>query len=384
MKKTLVAVAAMAAVTGAMAEVTISGFVDQAYNTVRSTTGANGRPDTAGATGTAGVTTTKTSLGSNAIGQDALQFGVSEDLGNGITATANINFIGSVTNPGTVSTDAGSGIGLKGAFGSFGLGQGYSLVWKTAASSDASGWGTGVGSVHNVGVGGNGGGIGYTLPEFVPGLTVGVEKGLGQVDGTRNGNYDGWGVTYTVGAFMASYSGGRYQAKGTAQTPSPTAADGVANAAAGIATGSYGAAEWATSASVGNIKATDEAITAGARSAITAIAVSYDFGMIKLFGGYNSNNSGGHTNQTANSSTYGLKLPLGAFTVGIAQSSSNHRNAAGNSSTASGIRLLTTYSFTKRTQAYFQYGTAKIDSGANTQNSGASASGTGFGLTHSF
>jgi len=380
MKKTLVAVAALAAVTGAMAEVTISGFVDQAYNTVRSTTGANGRV----AGGTAGVTTTRSSLGSNAIGQDALQFGVSEDIGNGITATANINFVGSITNPGTVSTDAGSGVGLKGSFGAFSLGQGYTYIWKTSNSSDASGWGAGVGNVHGVGAGGNGNGIGYTLPEFAPGLTVGVEKGLGQVDGTRNGNYDGWGVNYTVGAFMASYSGGRYQARGTAQSAAATAAQAAVNAAGGVANAAYGAAEWVTSASVGTVAATDEALNAGARSRITAIAVSYDFGMIKLYGGYNSNNSGGNTNQTANSSTYGLKIPLGSFNVGIAQSAANYRNAAGNSSTANGTRLLTTYSFTKRTQAYFQYGIAKIDSGANTQNSGASASGTGFGLTHSF
>ncbi|MFN5811954.1 MAG: porin, partial [Burkholderiales bacterium] len=92
MKKTLVAVAALAAVTGAMAEVTISGFIDQAYNTTR-TTDADG------------VSSTVTSVGHNAIGQDALGFAVSEDLGNGITAFGAINLIMDTTSGyGTVKT----------------------------------------------------------------------------------------------------------------------------------------------------------------------------------------------------------------------------------------------------------------------------------------
>jgi len=357
MKKTLVAVAALAAATGAMAQVTISGFVDQAYNTTRSTTAA-------------GVSTTQTALGSNAIGQDALNFGMTEDLGNGITASANINLIASVTGAWTaVGTDNGSGIGLKGAFGRFGLGQGYSLVWKTTYASDASGYGGGVGNVHSVGAGTNGGGMGYTLPEFVPGLSLSVEQGLGETDGSRNGNYSGMNATYTTGPFMISYSTGQYKAKGTAVYDAVAESDGVSAIA-----GSTG--EWTTTPGVGNVAAATETVTAGSKSSISAIAVTYDFGMAKLFAGYNSNQSGGSSDQTANSSTIGLTVPFGAASIGIAQSQANYSSDAGDTSVA-GTRLLAKYAFSKRTSAYFQYGKATV-------SGGASATGNGIGLIHSF
>ena len=359
MKKTLVAVAAMAAVTGAMAEVTISGFIDQAYNTTRSTTAA-------------GVSTTQTSLGSNAIGQDSIGFGMSEDLGNGITATANINLIGSTTTGWNgVSTDNGSGIGLKGAFGSFALGQGYSLVWKTSNSSDASGWGTGVGNVHGVGAGSSpGGGMGYTLPEFISGLSLTVEKGLGETDGSRNGDYQGMNATYSVGGFMASYSTGQYKAKGTAVLAAITRS--ASSAAAAAQTG-----EWVTVPGVGNVAATTEAVTAGSKSSISALALTYDFGVAKAYFGYNSNQSGGDTDQSQNSSTYGISIPVGAASIGVATSNANYKSAAATTTTVTGTRLLAKYAFSKRTAAYFQYGVAKI-------SAGASATGNGIGLTHNF
>jgi len=359
MKKTLVAVAAMAAVTGAMAEVTISGFIDQAYNTTRSTTAA-------------GVSTTVTSIGSNAIGQDSIGFAVSEDLGNGITAFGALNLITNVTTgSGTVTGDAGSGVGIKGAFGTLGFGQGYSLVWKTTSMSDASGWGTGVGNVHGVGAGGNGGnGIGYTLPEFMPGLSLSVEKAQGETT-SRNGDYQGMQATYSAGGFMASYATGQYKALGTV----PFAATAATNVAAAIP---GRAGEWTVLPAIGGNDATSEAVNAGSKSNISAFAATYDFGMAKVYGGYNSNQSNGNSNQTQNSSTLGLSVPFGAVSVGIAQSQASYRSVTNTAAkTATGTRLLAKYAFSKRTAAYFQYGVAKI-------SGGASASGNGIGLTHSF
>jgi len=358
MKKTLVAVAALAAISGAMAEVTISGFIDQAYNTQRTTTAL-------------GVSSTVTSIGNNAIGQDSLGFAVSEDLGNGITAFGAINFImNTTTGSGAVTTDNGSGIGVKGAFGTLGFGQGYSLVWKTSQMSDASGWGTGVGNVHNVGVGANGGnGIGYTLPEFVPGLSLSVEKAQGET-ASRQGDYQGLQATYTTGGFLASYATGQYKALGTGVWAA-TAEDGTGSAIAA----SVG--EWTVIPGVSAAgTATTEAVTAGSKSSITAIALSYDFGAAKVFGGYNTNQSGGNTNQTANSSTFGLTVPFGAVSVGIAASQANHSSSAADN-TATGVRLLGKYAFSKRTNAYIQYGKASV-------SGGQTATGNGIGLTHSF
>jgi len=353
MKKTLVAVAALAVATGAMAEVTISGFFDQAYNTTRSTTAA-------------GASTTITSIGSNAIGQDSIVFGVSEDVGNGITAFGAVALITNVTTGGgAVTGDAGSGVGIKGAFGTFGFGQGYSLVWKTTAASDASGWGTGVGNVHGVGAGSNGSnGIGYTLPEFMPGLSLSLEKAQGEAS-TRAGDYQGLQATYTTGGFMASYATGQYKAKGTAVLTAVTQTSSVAGSSAV-------AGEWTDIPGLGNNSATTELVTAGSKSSISAFAITYDFGMAKVFGGYNTNQSGGDTDQTQNSSTIGLSVPFGAISVGIAQSS-----ADATTSSVSGTRVLAKYAFSKRTNGYIQYGTAKV-------SAGQSATGNGIGLTHSF
>ncbi len=361
MKKTLVAVAAFAAVTGAMAEVTISGFIDQAYNTTR-TTDADG------------VSSTVTSVGHNAIGQDALGFAVSEDLGNGITAFGAINLIMDTTSGfGTVKSDNGSGIGVKGAFGTLGFGQGYSLVWKTSFASDAAGWGAGVGNVHGVGAGTVGGnGIGYTLPEFVPGLSVSLEAAQGE-ESTKAGDYRGAQINYTTGGFMASYAIGSVKAAGTAEN---AAVDEDYDGGTAALVGSTG--EWTALPKIGGNAATTEAITAGAKSSISALALTYDFGMAKVFVGYNSLQSGGDSDQTANSSTFGLTVPLGAVSVGIAASQASYRDADGDSITLNGTRLLAKYAFSKRTNAYIQWGTTKAS------NNNGSATGNGIGLTHSF
>jgi len=357
MKKTLVAVAALAAATGAMAQVTISGFIDQAWNTTRTTTAA-------------GASTTVRSLNNNAIGQDALGFGISEDLGNGITAFGAVNLIMNTTTAlGSVRMDNGSGIGAKGAFGTVALGQGYSQVWHTSLLSDASGWGTGVGFVHGVGAGGLGNGIGYVLPELMSGLSVTLEHGPGEA-ATGYGNYNGAGLKYTTGGFLLSYGMGQYTAKGT----SYYAAVAETSSSAAIA-GST--AEWVTNPGSGSVAASTEAVTAGSKSSITALALSYDFGMAKVYAGYNTNKSGGDADQTQTSNTFGVSLPMGAISVGIAQSSATYKSAAAAGVTINGTRLLAKYAFSKRTNAYLQYGTAKV-------TGGASVTGNGIGLTHSF
>jgi len=357
MKKTLVAVAALAATTGAMAQVTISGFIDQAWNTTRTTTAA-------------GASTTVRSLGNNGIGQDALGFGISEDLGNGITAFGNVNFImNTSTAGGSVTMDNGSGIGAKGAFGTVALGQGYSQVWQTSLLSDASGWGTGVGFVHGVGAGGVGNGVGYVLPELMSGLSVTLEHGPGEA-ATGYGNYNGAGLKYTTGGFLLSYGMGQYTAKGTTALTAVTQTSAVAGSTAV-------AAEWVTSPGVGSVAASTESVTAGSKSSITALALSYDFGMAKLHAGYNTNKSGGDADQTQTSNTFGVSVPFGAASVGIAQSSATYKNAAATGVSVNGTRLLAKYNLSKRTWAYIQYGTQKV-------TGGASATGNGIGLTHSF
>jgi len=361
MKKTLVAVAALAAATGAMAEVTISGFIDQAWNTTRTTTAA-------------GASTTVRSLNNNGIGQDSLSFSVSEDLGNGITAFGAFNLIpdaaaSGLTTVGDFHVDNGSGIGVRGDFGTLFIGQGYSQVWHTSLLSDASGWGTGTGFVHGVGAGGYAGGVGYVLPQLISGLSVTLEHSPGEA-ATGYGNFNGAGMKFTTGGFLLSYGMGQYTAKGTAALTAITQTSSVAGSSAV-------AAEWTTNPGAGSVAATTESVTAGSKSSISALALSYDFGMAKVYAGYNTNKSGGDSDQTQTSNTFGVSVPFGAISVGVAQSSATYKSAAAANVTINGTRLLAKYAFSKRTNAYVQYGTAKV-------TGGASATGNGIGLTHSF
>ena len=71
---TLVAFAAMAAVTGAMAQATIYGLIDQAYQSDKTTAGTT-------------ATTKKTGISSTLNGGSQFGFKGSEDLGGGLTAS---------------------------------------------------------------------------------------------------------------------------------------------------------------------------------------------------------------------------------------------------------------------------------------------------------
>jgi predicted porin len=354
MKKTLVAVAALAAVSGAMAEVTISGFIDQAWNTTRTTTAA-------------GASTTVKSLGNNAIGQDALRFSASEDLGDGMKITAGVNTIfnstgnaaaaATTTPANSVSMDAGSGLTLSGGFGSVYLGLGYSAMWNTMAAAEPTQYGVGVGNVHAVG---NGGGyanaVAYTLPAFVSGLSVTIGHGPGEV-ATGYGDGTDIAVSYNNGPLTLA------TAYGT-------------SVASGAATG------FTVTPVVGSVAVTQEAITAGSRSTAQAFTVAYDFGMAKVFAGYAMLKTGGDADQKANSSNYGISAPLGNITVALSFSDAKYTEDGGTTASATGVRLLAKYNLSKRTYAYVQYGTQsnKLSTGA----SGGSATGNGIGLTHSF
>jgi len=345
MKKTLVAVAALAAATGAMAEVTISGFIDQAWNTTRTTTAAS-------------QTTTIKSLGHNAIGQDALRFSASEDLGDGMKITAGVNTIfNSTTAAGAVALDAGSGLTLSSGFGSIYLGQGYGAIWNTGATADPTGYGAGVGMVHKVGDGGGyGNAAAYTFPQIIPGLSATIGHSPGEVA-------TGYGDATDLA--LAYKSGGLTLATGYAKGTSTGAATG-----------------FTTIPGFGSTAATTEAITTGARSTAQAFTVTYDFGMAKVYGGYNDLRTGGDIDQKANSTIYGISAPFGNITVALAFSDAKYTAAAATTTSTSAMRLVAKYNLSKRTYAYIQYGTQslKLSTGAT----GGSASGNGIGLTHSF
>jgi len=316
MKKTLVAVAAFAAMTGAMAEVTISGFVDGGVQSTRSTT-------------TGGISSTLTSAGSNGAGQSQLTFAASEDLGTGTTAFANIRI-----NPGIFASTIGqdvSEIGLRGAFGSVLVGRDYGIDFLTHAAADASGWtSAAVGVVHNADTS-TGNAVVYILPTMVEGLGIVLAKGLAGASG-GNGDATAYKLTYKTGGFMGEY------AAYTATTKSASAS------------------VWAEDFTIGGTATDTEALATGGTVKGSTIALTYDLGVAKLHGGMSNVAASADGDQKASSYMYGVSAPFGATTLGLTISAADRTNAANTTKKATGYRVKAGYSFSKRTSGYAAYG----------------------------
>jgi len=339
MKKTLVAVAAMVAVSGAMADVTISGFVDKSVNMntlVNNSAKSSNR-----------------SVGANAIGQDQITFAASEDLGSGMKAYVNLSLMPTISTM-AIAGDIGQ-VGIKGSFGDLRIGSDYSTTWYTNNMADASGWGTGAGNVHNVSTQGNptSNVVIYTLPTMATGFTATVAS-RSNGSNTGAGNAFAYLLNYTAGGFSVQYA--------AANVSNPGAyfiGDGLGGQAAA---------------------ATFEAATGTARANSTAL--TYDFGLAKIHLGYANSKNSGDTDQKSNSYTYGVSAPLGStpVSIGIAMSGATYNsNANVNGLKESGYRILGKYALSKRTSLYIQNGKA-----TQTTPTGFSTSSSGLGITHSF
>ena len=389
MKKTLVAVAAMAAVTGAIADAKITGILDQAAVSTSLTSSTN-------------VKTTAKTFGEDLNGYSELGFSGSEDLGNGLTATYGINLsYGLSTSANTPAIYNGSGVGLKGAFGAVSLGTSYNLNFFTNAMADASGFaGASVGQLNGNAGGLKGNLLSYTAPQFVPGLSLAAEIQRGETT-TNQGNMTGMMAQYDTGGLMVRYSSSTKTEAANVVTRAYDSA--AATAAAGSV---YASSNQMTTSSIGGTAAATtnagtalSARTANDKTKATAIAVTYDFGMAKVFYG-SSSIKASNTVAQIKSNTTGISVPLGAFNVAYAVSSekgtSDGTGLAGTSATAtvsglsagdtissSGSRLFVTYGLSKRTTLYGMSGKASVDT-YDGATSTLRSSTTSVGVKHTF
>ena len=312
MKKTLVAFAAMAAVTGAMAEVTIFGIVDQAYGMTT--------------TKKAGVSTKTTAVGMQYTGSE-LGFKGSEDLGNGLKASFQIHF-----NPSTETSASPTGyqshVGLSGGFGAVKLGQFFSPMFFNIVTYDATGLSPFGQNVAGLPIALISNAVQYDLPTVVPGL----------------------GVSYMM-------------AKGEVPRPATTALNDVSNIRLMYSTGPFRA---------GISTATTKGI-AGASTKDSGTGLSYDLGMAKVL--YNATSSKASSAAVATKGTnIGISIPLGATTLNYTSTTSKNTSAANLQS--SGSLLQGIYALSKRTSVIFQSGTTKVTSGtSNGSTSKANAVG---------
>jgi len=336
MKKTLVAVAAMAAVTGAMAQATIYGTIDQAYYSLKSTdSGGN----TSKTTGIAGVNN----------GGSAIGFKATEDLGNGIKVSFQqeiglytekqggpANFTTSNDEDVKSYENRNSFIGISGAFGSLQVGRQYNLAFYNIIANDPMGF-SGLGSFLAAGAGNPNRtdqlAI-YTLPSFVPGLNIQLAKAFGNTAITSTNSYKTGDST----SWAANYSANGLYVGFTNESVIGTSAD--------------------------------------TKEKYGSVTVSYDFGMAKV--GYGTTKTTeGITSMKGDSTS--ITVPVGGgLSVFYNLNALKSDDGAGTTGKMKGTQLGGNYALSKRSTVYLQTGKTKVD-GATTATSGFA-----LGLLHAF
>ena len=352
MKKTLVALAAISAVTGAMAQATIYGNIDQALTKSRTTV--------------AGVqTSSSTGMGSYQMGGSQIGFKGEEDLGSGLKASF-LHEMGVTTEQDTspgfrnaaaqTFTTRQAYVGLSGGFGALRIGKQYSAAFINLIGSDPFGATGGSGALYVGGllIGNQGTGIDnplrqdkairYDLPTLVPGVTIGATKVFAGADtgngsGAKTADSTGYAISYASGPLNVGYTSDSIKAQSVAAT----------------------------------------GLTAAATSTtkLTTFAAQYDLGMAKLtyHDGKIMNNGKG-----VKSSMTGIAVPMGAATLMLTSSTGKANTAAGDTK-LKGTQYGANYALSKRTVAYLH---ANNSTGTTAANVATKINGYGLGIHHSF
>jgi len=315
MKKTLVAVAAIFAVTGAMADATIYGLIDQAYESTKTTAGT-------------AAATKKTGIASTLNGGSQFGFKGSEDLGGGLTASF-------VMELGYETSDAIGGmnnrqsfVGLAGGFGSVNIGRQYSNIFLAACGNDVSGCAAMVGVNYLVAADSandvrRANAINYNLPSIIPGVTIQVGKSYGEATTSPTSTNAGNGSSYTLG----------YSAGGIAATLASESRENEGNHPAFV-------------------NAQAASLTAKRKTTVTGL--SYDAGIAKLL--YTNTKSAIGTGVTKLSMA-GIVVPMGAASIGYQAGTGDTKSIASTTTSKHKASLVNfDYSLSKRTTAYVTVG----------------------------
>ncbi|AOW13861.1 hypothetical protein LPB72_01375 [Hydrogenophaga crassostreae] len=308
MKKNLIALAVLAASTGAMAQssVTIYGRVDLSVGAEKNLGESSKTKMFNG--GEAGLTTSRWGL----IG--------TEDLGGGLKAKfkfeQRINATtGEIQSP---SFKAETSVGLAGGFGAVKMGR-FSTVYDDVIALGNS----------NI----------VFDSAFTP-ASNGVYKSGGDYSSRFNNQI----------RYEAPSMGGFYAGLGYAFEQNTGEKDTMAGFMAGYKNGPIN-----VGLGYQNEKGSD--------NTYTAISGSYDLGVAALSAGYN-NRKGSNTNGKDNEFSLGVTVPVGAFKVSGGFASSKTTIAGNTAAKASGFALGATYSLSKRTRLYAGLRDFTVESGA--------------------
>lgn len=314
MKKSLIALAALAAVGAASAQssVTLYGVIDTNYGWARTTVKNLGK-----VSGTDKTTTT----GLNAPGgnMSGSRWGLrgQEDLGNGLAAVFNVE-AGFSSNSGAF--DAGgfnrrAVVGLKGGFGQVLLGRDYTPLDEL--------------------LGGNGFQA-IDLSTYNTDPLTGSDLYTGRADGIHySGNFSGVGVK----AFV-SYD--REKVASDSGTDSDDRKEGY-GLNLSYATGPFAIAGGAQQFKTKNISGVT------GKNTEYAVAASYDFTAAKVFGHYAGNDP--DVGETMHQYSLGVAVPFGAATLGAQYAYNKQGDYKGHD-----VVLQGTYALSKRTDLYARAG----------------------------
>jgi len=409
MKKTLIALAAVAATGAAFAQssVTLSGTFDHSLQSAK-----NG-------------TTTVTSIAKNGMASSRIQFAGTEDLGGGMTAnftcdtdltpTAGLGYATTAIASGAATTTAATAtaslcnrIGLVGAAGGFGrvdIGGDYTPMFRITGIADPFGT-NGVASWYNLGGFVARGGLVVadvsSTFEAVSGAGTGGASLAAPMSATATSSTGGGAIGATT---VASVNAARANNTITYSTPVYNGlqavymhiVDGIAgNATTGkLGAGSsmrirYDAGPLTLAVGSQSIKVGDtyaaSSVDGVASLKTNIVASSYDFGVAKATFGYQTQTLSGLKGKDT---IVGLIVPMGANTIKASYAMKSVDTADGTGEFgAKQFGLGFIHALSKRTDIYAQYG--RVTNDANAQagvlapNVGTSSTAYQFGLRHAF
>ena len=239
----------------------------------------------------------------------------------------------------------------------------------------------------------------YTAPQFVPGLSLAAEIQRGG-NSTNAGNMTGYMAQYNTGGLLVRYSNSTKTEAANAVTYALTCGSTDCDYADdGTTTVTASSSNQMTSSASGGYAVPLSARTALDKTKATAIALTYDFGVAKVFYGSSSIKSSTTVAQVKTNTT-GFSVPLGAFNIAYAVSSEKGTSDgtgvasgttivttsdfdSGDTAESSGSRLFVTYALSKRTTLYGMSGKQTMDTfdGAATT---LKTTTTSVGVKHSF
>jgi predicted porin len=377
MKKTLVAVAAMAVVTGAFAQATIYGTLEQTYN--KTTDAVNGS-----------TISTKTGIGEYQMGSSLIGIKGSEDMTNGIKASYLYEFgISAQTSATPINRQAF--VGLSGGFGSLRIGKQYSAGFLNAVAADPGGATGATGALYLAPMTGYNGSeaplrqdqaVQFDLPSFVPGLGITLTKVWGgknsaltnasvtsETNGVKTGDGAGWAIKYNSGPLYVGLT-----------------SDTVTNV--GI---NFGMQDNAVGQStVAALAATAANLTAASstnKNKLTTATATYDLGMAKV--GYNQTKMAVGA-EFLKASMTSVSVPFGATNVFYSSSSGSGNATSGtyaitlNNYSLKGSQYGINHAMSKRTVAYIHAGRTTLDAPSASTVILRKINSYGIGIHHSF